>query len=241
MRHNCRVELRSITSLPPPKTPEVSDLATTYNLVSTPSYTNQRAAITVQPITMRDVIGKRRTPNTYGRANTYGLRLRSTIFISSVVGPRYHPEVDLSAPSWVASHGSYFCRRTEDRGARSDNGGAITEEPPDHPPVKSSDTCPAPLLCIAHWLDDAAHALIWCFLTWEQFPSGVKKTHETHGTHSSVYTVFCFNECIIQLQICDISEQQSGQKSFYSFIGNIFMIAFSFYIFIYCHFHSVSH
>ena len=99
----------------------------------------------------------------------------------------------------------------------------------------------AALLCIAHWLDDAAHALIWCFLTWEQFPSGVEKTHETHGTHSSVHTVFCFNECIIQLQICDISEQLSGQRSFYSFIGNIFMIAFSFYIFIYCHFHSVSH
>ena len=40
--------------------------------------------------------------------------------------------------------------RIEDRGARSDNGGAITEEPPDHPLLKSSDTRPAPLLCIAH-------------------------------------------------------------------------------------------
>ena len=92
-----------------------------------------------------------------------GVLLRSTIVISSV-----SPEVDLSAPSWVASHGSYFCWRTEDRGARSDNGGAIIEEPPDHPSVKSSDTRPAPLLCIAHWLDDSAHALICCFLTWEQ-------------------------------------------------------------------------
>jgi len=38
------------------------------------------------------------------------------------LGPRssVSPEVDLSAPSWVASHGSYFCRRTEDRGARSE-------------------------------------------------------------------------------------------------------------------------
>ena len=36
----------------------------------------------------------------------------------------------------------YFCRRSEQRGARSDNGGAITEEPPDHPPIKSSDTLP---------------------------------------------------------------------------------------------------
>ena len=104
--------------------------------------------------------------------------LRSTIFISSVLGltGSWFVCAILSSVPWLLFLPEDRGPRIEERGARSDNGGAITEEPPDHPPAKSSDTRPAPLLCIARWLDDAVHALIWCFLTWEQsFPAEWRK------------------------------------------------------------------
>ena len=168
---------------------------------------------------------------------TPGVLLRSTIFISSV-----SPEVDLSAPSWVASHGSYFCRRTEDRGARSDNGGVITEESPDHPPVKSSDTLPAPLLCIAHWLDDAAHALIWCFLTWEQsFPAEWRKHMKLTGVTPQFILCFVSMNASFSYKYVIYLNNKVVKNYFIHLLETFSWSLFSFYIFIYCHFHSVSH
>ena len=66
------------------------------------------------------------------------------------------PEVVLGPPSCLPSQVAYSALRSEDRGARRNLWGAVSEDTRDQPSRKSFTGRHAPLLDISYWLDAAA-------------------------------------------------------------------------------------